>query len=91
MVAKMIAAQWFIGHRVTQSRRDMFGDMSLSIEVQYAEHGLVRVFFPKPAICNLLSDAQKAITLERIDYTVDEAQVCVYVCVLWMLYTYIFI
>lgn len=74
-MAKTISAQWFQGPRVTQSRRDMFGDMSLSIEVQYDNHGLVRVFFPKPAICNLLSDAQKDLTHERIDYTVDETQV----------------
>jgi hypothetical protein len=75
--AKTFSALFFKNgyDRQLRARRDMFGDMSLSIEVNFAEYGLVRVFFPKPAICNFLSDEQKDRMHELLDYTVDDAQI----------------
>jgi hypothetical protein len=58
------------------ARRRLFTDAVLSIEVQFgAEHGLVKVFFPRPAVCGFLTEQQQQTAHERLDYTLDDAQV----------------
>jgi hypothetical protein len=48
----------------------------LSIEVQFGpEHGLVQVFFPRPAVVAFLTEQQQLDTHEKLDYTLDDAQV----------------
>jgi hypothetical protein len=56
-------------------RRRMFSDLVLSIEVQHGEHGLVRVFFPRPAVCLYLSEQQKQAVHQRLDFTAADSQV----------------
>ena len=56
-------------------QRRMFSDLVLSIEVQDGEHGLVRVFFPRPAVCLYLSDQQKQAVYDRLDFTAADSQV----------------
>eukprot|EP00615_Pteridomonas_danica_P005209 CAMPEP_0114330600 /NCGR_PEP_ID=MMETSP0101-20121206/1867_1 /TAXON_ID=38822 ORGANISM="Pteridomonas danica, Strain PT" /NCGR_SAMPLE_ID=MMETSP0101 /ASSEMBLY_ACC=CAM_ASM_000211 /LENGTH=256 /DNA_ID=CAMNT_0001460681 /DNA_START=1703 /DNA_END=2470 /DNA_ORIENTATION=+ len=73
--AKILSAQWYSNQMAVRRRRDVFGDRSLSIEVQFGEYGLVRVFFPKPALCSLLSPSQKEKLYESLDYTLDDAQI----------------
>eukprot|EP00613_Pedinella_sp_CCMP2098_P038450 CAMPEP_0171805808 /NCGR_PEP_ID=MMETSP0991-20121206/74941_1 /TAXON_ID=483369 /ORGANISM="non described non described, Strain CCMP2098" /LENGTH=221 /DNA_ID=CAMNT_0012418471 /DNA_START=111 /DNA_END=774 /DNA_ORIENTATION=+ len=51
-------------------------DSVLSIEVQFRpEHGLVKVFFPRPAVCGFLTEQQQTFAREKLDFTLDEAQV----------------
>jgi hypothetical protein len=57
-------------------RRHHFTDSVLSIEVQFGpEHGLVQVFFPRPAVVAFLTEQQQLDTHETLDYTLDDAQV----------------
>ena len=56
-------------------QRRMFSDLVLSIEVQDSDHGLVRVFFPRPAVCLFLSEQQKQTVYERLDFTAADSQV----------------
>ena len=56
-------------------RRKMATNNVLSIEVQFEHHGLIRVFFPRPAVLHYLSPQQMQSVHERMDYTADEGQV----------------